>query len=115
MDWEEIQQNTATTWWGFFAAQNGGDAHTQGLEVEYDVIFGENWHASLGYAYTKGELDETFLSPDEVFVAGQKGWKLPGLSEHTFNFMVENTHSFGNGWAWNNRLTVTTRTTWRTP
>jgi outer membrane receptor protein involved in Fe transport len=106
VDWENIQQNTATTNWGFFAAINGGDAHTQGIEAEWDTYFGKGWHARLGYAYTKGELDETFLAPDGLFVAGQKGWGLPGLAEHTFNAMLENTFTLGNGWDWNNRLTA---------
>jgi outer membrane receptor protein involved in Fe transport len=104
VDWKDIQQNTATTIWGFFAAINGGDAHTQGVEVEYDKFFGNGWHTKVGYAYTKGELDDTFLSPDEAFVAGVKGWGLPGLAEHTVNFMLEHTLNFDNGWDWNNRL-----------
>lgn len=106
IDWKNIQQNTATTNWGFFAAINGGDAHTQGIEAEYDFFFGDGWHARLGYAWTQGELDETFLSPDGVFVAGVAGWELPGLAEHTINAMVENTMTFGNGWDWNNRLGI---------
>lgn len=104
VDWENIQQNTATTNWGFFAAINGGDAHTQGVEFEYDRHFGNGWHTRLGYSYTSGELDDSFLSPDRAFVAGQAGWGLPGLAEHTINAMLEHTLSFDNGWNWNNRL-----------
>lgn len=106
VDWENIQLNTATTNWGFFAAQNGGDAHTQGVEVEWDFFFGDAWHANLGYAYTDGELDDTFLSPDGAFVAGVEGSTLPGLAEHTFNAMLEHTFTFSNGWDWNNRVTA---------
>lgn len=105
VDWKDIQINTATTNWGFFAAQNGGDAHTQGLEVEWDRYFGDGWHASLGYAYTEGELDESFLSADGALVVGVAGTELPGLAEHTFNAMIENTFVLSNGWEWNNRLT----------
>lgn len=104
IDWQDIQLNTATTNWGFFAAQNGGDAHTQGIEVEWDVYFGENWHANLGYAFTQGELDETFLSPDGAFVAGTAGSDLPGVAENMINAMIENTLTLNNGWDWNNRL-----------
>ncbi len=106
VDWMDIQLNTATTNWGFYAAQNGGDAHTQGLEFEYDRVFGGGWHASIGYSFNQGELDETFLSADDAYVAGEKGAELPGLSEHTLNVMVENTFTLGNGWDWNNRLSA---------
>lgn len=106
VDWMDIQLNTATTNWGFYAAQNGGDAHTQGVEVEYDRVFGGGWHASIGYSFNQGELDETFLSADDAYVAGEKGAELPGLSEHTLNVMVENTITLGNGWDWNNRLSA---------
>lgn len=105
VDWENIQLNTATTNWGFFAAQNGGDAHTQGLELEYTTLFAETWRFSAGYSFNQGELDDSFLSPDGAFVAGVAGWELPGLAEHTLNAMIENTYTFANGWDWNNRLT----------
>ncbi|KAA9133228.1 TonB-dependent receptor [Marinihelvus fidelis] len=104
VDWMDIQLNTATTNWGFYAAQNGGDAHTQGVEFEYDRVFGGGWHASVGYSFNQGELDETFMSADDAYVAGVKGAELPGLSEHTINVMLENTMTLGNGWDWNNRI-----------
>jgi outer membrane receptor protein involved in Fe transport len=104
VDWSDIQLNTSTTNWGFFAAQNGGKAHTQGLEVEYDKFFGKGWHTSIGYSYTNGKLDETFLSADGAYVAGHKGQKLPGLSEHTFNIMLENVYETSGGWEWVNRI-----------
>lgn len=106
VDWKNIQLNTATTNWGFFAAQNGGDAHTQGLEAEYEVYFGRGWHANLGYAYTVGKLDETFMSADGAYVAGVKNARLPGLAKNTFNLMLENTSTFANGWRWNNRVSA---------
>ncbi len=105
VDWRDIQLNTSTTNWGFYAAQNGGDAHTQGVEFEWDTFFGDSWHANLGYSYNQGELDDTFLSADGVYVAGVEGWELPGLAEHTLNAMIEHTATFDNGWEWNNRLT----------
>lgn len=106
VDWKDIQLNTATTNWGFYAAQNGGDAHTRGLEVEYDTFFAENWRLKLGYSYNKGELDEDFLAADGAYTAGRDGWELPGLAEHMLNAMVEHNTSFNNGWGWNNRLSA---------
>jgi outer membrane receptor protein involved in Fe transport len=106
VDWENIQLNTATTNWGFYAAVNGGDAHTQGVEFEYDTYFADDWHLGFGYAYTDGELDDSFLSPDGGFVAGVAGTPLPGVSEHTINVLLENTYHFGSDWDWVNSVTA---------
>jgi outer membrane receptor protein involved in Fe transport len=106
VDWQNIQLNTATTYWGFYAAQNGSDAHTQGIEFEYDKFFGDNWHVNAGYAYTKGELDEVMWSADDIYVVAPEGQKLPGLSQHTINAMVENIANLDNGWQWINRLSA---------
>ena len=105
VDWRDIQLDTATTYWGFYAAQNGSDAHTQGLEFEYNKHFGNNWNASIGYAYTKGKLDEDFWSADGLYLVAPKGRKLPGLSKHTVNVMLENVYDMSNGWDWMNRIT----------
>ena len=106
VDWEDIQLNTATTYWGFYAAQNGSDAHTQGVEIEYDKYFGDNWHFNAGYAYTKGELDADMWSADDIYIVAPEGQKLPGLSEHTINAMIENIQDMSNGWQWINRLSA---------
>jgi outer membrane receptor protein involved in Fe transport len=106
VDWEDIQLNTATTYWGFYAAQNGSDAHTQGIEIEYDKFFGQNWHMNLGYSYTKGELDADMWSADEIYVVAPKGQKLPGLAEHTLNAMVEHIWELDGGKQWVNRISA---------
>jgi outer membrane receptor protein involved in Fe transport len=106
VNWKDIQLNTATTYWGFYAAQNGSKAHTQGIEIEYDKYFGNNWHFNAGYAYTKGELDEDMWSADDIYVVAPDGQKLPGLSEHTINAMIENIQDMHNGWQWVNRLSA---------
>lgn len=105
VDWEDIQLNTSTTNWAFYAAQNGSSATTQGLELEYDVAFGEGWRLNLGYAYTDGELDEVMWSADNVYVVAPEGAKLPGLAEHTANMMLEYAFEFGDGIQWVNRVT----------
>jgi outer membrane receptor protein involved in Fe transport len=106
VDWEDIQLNTATTYWGFYAAQNGSDAHTQGIEIEYDKFFGQNWHMNLGYSYTKGKLDADMWSADEIYVVAPKGQKLPGLAEHTLNAMVEHIWELDGGKQWVNRISA---------
>jgi len=106
VDWDKIQLNTATTNWGFYAAQNGSSATTKGVEIEYDKSFGEGWRLNLGYAYTKGELDKVMWSADDVYIVAPAGQKLPGLAEHTFNAMLENAFELNNGWQWVNRLSA---------
>jgi tetratricopeptide (TPR) repeat protein len=105
VDWEDILLNTATTNWAFYAAQNGSSATTQGVELEYDVSFGDGWRLNLGYAYTDGELDEVMWSADNVYVVAQEGAKLPGLAENTANMMLEYAFEFGGGIQWINRVT----------
>jgi outer membrane receptor protein involved in Fe transport len=104
VDWEDIQLNTATTNWAFYAAQNGSSATTRGIELEYDLAFGEGWRVNLGYAYTEGEMDEVMWSADDVYIVAQAGAKLPGLAEHTVNAMLEYAVEIGNGIQWVNRL-----------
>lgn len=104
VDWDKIQLNTATTNWGFYAAQNGGSASTKGIEVEYDKSFGKGWRMNLGYAYTKGKLKDDMWSADDVYIIAPDGSKLPGLAEHTVNIMLENAYDMSNGWQWVNRI-----------
>ena len=99
VDWDDIQLNSATTNWAFYAAQNGGKASTKGIEVEYDKSFGKGWRVNLGYAYTKGKLKEDMWSPDDVYIVAPDGSKLPGLAEHTVNVMLENVQEMSNGCA----------------
>ncbi len=107
VDWKDIQLNTATTNWAFFAAQNGGKAHTTGIEAEYDLFFGEGWHVNAGYAYIDGELDDALYSPtdpDEMFPIAPDGTPLPGLAKNTLNVTLDNTFTLANGWDWTNRV-----------
>ncbi|MEE4218997.1 MAG: TonB-dependent receptor [Xanthomonadales bacterium] len=104
VDWQDIQLNTTTTNWAFYAAQNGSSATTQGIELEYNKSFGKGWRLALGYAYTTGELDSVMWSADDVYIVAPKGNTLPGLAEHTANVMLENAFGMSNGWLWINRI-----------
>jgi outer membrane receptor protein involved in Fe transport len=106
VDWKDIQLNTATTNWAFYAAQNGSSATTKGIEIEYDRTFGDGWRFNLGYAYTKGELDSVMWSADDAYIVAPKGSRLPGLAEHSVNAMLENAFDMSNGWQWINRLSA---------
>ncbi len=109
VDWKDIQLNTATTNWAFFAVQNGGTAHTTGIEAEYDWYFAEDWHLNAGYAYIDGKLDENLYSPTDpgqLNPIALDGATLPGLAKSTFNLAVDNTYQLSSGWDWNNRVSV---------
>ncbi len=106
VDWQDIQLNTGTTNWAFYAAQNGSSATTKGVEVEFDKSFGNGWRMNLGYTYTKGDLDKDMWSADNVYIVAIAGTKLPGLAEHSINAMLENAFELGNGWMWVNRLSA---------
>lgn len=107
VDWKDIQLNTATTNWAFFAAQNGGKAHTTGFEAEYDLFFAETWHVSAGYALVVGKLDDALYSPtdpDELNPIAPAGTPLPGLAKNTVNVTLDNTYTLSSNWDWINRV-----------
>ena len=45
-------------------------------------------------------------SADDIYIVAPDGQKLPGLSDHTINAMVENIQDMNNGWQWINRLSA---------
>ena len=107
VDWDNVQINTATTNWGFFAAQNGGSASTSGLEVELNGNLSRNWHYSLGYAYVDAELDDDVYAPSDparTTPVALAGATLPGTSEHTLNVAFDHNRELGNGMIWSNRI-----------
>jgi outer membrane receptor protein involved in Fe transport len=81
VDWQDVQINTATPNWGFFAAVNGGDASSKGLELEIDASLTDRFGINVGYAYVDAQLDEDALSPTGT-VLGSDGNQLPGTPEH---------------------------------
>ncbi len=109
VDWQNIQINTATSNWGFFAAQNGGGAETSGLEVEIDGYFGddEQWHYGVGYARVNAELtDDVFTpaDPNQLNAVALSGTQLPGTPEDTLNLSLTHSQTLSNGMFWSNRV-----------
>ncbi|MCA0892523.1 TonB-dependent receptor [Microbulbifer agarilyticus] len=100
MDWTDPQLNTATSNWGFFAAVNGDEARTQGLEVELNGDLSESISYNFGYAFVDAELTKDFYQPSgnwqgngilgEFMVAGS-GTTLPGTAEHTMSLSLDHT------------------------
>ena len=85
VDWKDPQINSATTFWGFFAVQNAEKASTRGVELELTGNIGDGFNYSLGYTYTKAQLEADAFAVDGAYVYGHKGDSLPGVPEHRFN------------------------------
>ncbi len=102
VDWKDIQVNTATTNWAFFAAVNGDSARTAGLELEMDGYLTDRLHYNLGYALVDAELTDDVLSPTGGVLA-LDGARLPGTAKHTLNLSADHTSSLY-GMRWVNRL-----------
>ncbi|GAB4526284.1 MAG: TonB-dependent receptor [Amphiplicatus sp.] len=81
MDWDDLQLNSATPVWAFFAIVNGQDARSKGLEFELDGHLSEGLHYAFGYAYTDAKLTEDFVNPVGAVVAPD-GTPLPASPKH---------------------------------
>lgn len=111
VDWQDIQINTATTNWGFFAAQNGGSAKTSGLEAEIHGAMGEEnqWKYDIGYAYVSAQLTEDVYAPSDhnrVAAVALDGTKLPGSPQSTLNLALSHGQDLTNNVYWFNRFSV---------
>lgn len=104
VDWDDVQVNTATTNWGFFAAINGDRATTKGVELELDGYVNENFEYRLGYAFVDAKLEDPIYAPDnDTTPRSLAGARLPGTPEHTLNAEGIFTMDVGNA-QWINRL-----------
>ena len=103
VDWKDVQINTSTPIWGFFAAVNGGKASTKGLEFELDGRVTDRLGINLGYTYVDAKLDEDALSPTG-FVLATAGNKLPGTPEHTVQAGLAYTVPVGSNRSWVSRV-----------
>ncbi|MBE9538928.1 MAG: TonB-dependent receptor [Proteobacteria bacterium] len=91
VDWEDPQLNTTTAWWGFFIADNGDTASTQGIELEVNGLITNNLRYRVGYAYVDAELDSDFVSTQTEAVAAPKGSTLPGTPDSVFSGSLDHT------------------------
>lgn len=103
VDWDNVQINTSTPIWGFFAAVNGGKASTQGLEFELDSRLTDRLGVNIGYTYVDAQLDENALSPTGAVLAA-KGNRLPGTPEHSVMAGLAYTVPVGNHASWISRV-----------
>lgn len=113
VDWNDIQVNSATPFWGYFVAINGDTARSQGLEAELHGKLGDNFDYSLGYAYTDAKLTAPVCAPNLVLSTcratpsqqlAEDGQRLPGAAEHTVNLSFAHTSRLSSGKRWINRV-----------
>jgi outer membrane receptor protein involved in Fe transport len=107
IDWKNIQLDTATPNWGFYAAQNGGRARSDGLELDASGHFSSAWGYSVGYAYVDAKLTQDVgRADDPTITIAHSGARLPGSAKHTVNASLDHTQSLGNLF-WTNRVSAT--------
>ena len=97
VDWKDPQVNSSTTNYGFFAVQNAEKASTRGVELELAGHAVTGFGYSLGYTYTKAQLERDALAVDGAYLYGYKGDPLPGVPEHRFNVAASYGIPVGNG------------------
>jgi outer membrane receptor protein involved in Fe transport len=97
IDWKDIQINTVTPNWGFFVAQNGGKARSQGLEAQIDGRLA-GVHYNVGYTYTDAKLTENAYPPTGgTRPVALKDARLPGTPEHAVTFAMDHSVTLPNG------------------
>ncbi|MEH6610250.1 MAG: TonB-dependent receptor [Halioglobus sp.] len=104
VDWQDPQLNTTTAWWGFFMAQNGESAATQGVELELEALLTENLNMTVGYSYTDAELTDDLIQPQSSEVIAEDGQRLPGTAENVVTLGFSHVAEFSSGMSLNTRL-----------
>lgn len=105
VDWDDVQVNTATPNWGFYAAQNGGKARTAGVELDISGALTDRINYSLGYAYTKAELRDDIARPDNpAAIIAVNGAQLPGTPQSTISASADYTLPLANASQWITRI-----------
>jgi outer membrane receptor protein involved in Fe transport len=105
IDWKDIQLDTATPVWGFFAAQNGGKASSKGLELELSGKLAEAWRYGLGYSLVNAQLDDDVgRADDPSIIIAKSGTRLPGTAKNTVSASLDHTLVLENGLSWVNRI-----------
>lgn len=104
--WHDIQLDTQTPIWGWFAAQNGGTAESRGLEMELSGKLGSALRYSINYTYTDAKLTQDLLAPGTGLLEAPSGTRLPSVPKNTLSGSLANVTTFENGLTWTNRLSA---------
>ncbi|HEY0938481.1 MAG TPA: TonB-dependent receptor [Steroidobacter sp.] len=105
VDWDDVQVNTSTPNWGFYAAQNGGKARSAGIEFDLSGSLTDRLSYTFGYAYTNAELRDDVARPDDPdVIIALAGARLPGTPENTLSASLEYAMPVGSAALWTTRL-----------
>lgn len=96
VNWWDVQLNSATTNWGFFAVLNGKDANTKGAEVQLSGNLFDHLKYGFGYTYTEAVLGADLYTPDRVFLINTKGAQLPGAPKNIIDASLDYDIPLGN-------------------
>ena len=104
--WHDIQLDTQTPIWGWFAAQNGGTADSHGLELELSGKAGRDWRYALNYTYTDARLTQALYTPGTNLLEAPSGTQLPSVPHNNLSGSLSHVSTFDNGWNWTNRISA---------
>jgi len=103
MDWDDPQLNIATPNWGFYAAVNGEEARSQGVELEFKGFLTSSLKYNFGYAFVDAELTKDLVVPSGTaddpssYVYAEAGEQLPSMAEHTLSAGLNHSMDVGSG------------------
>jgi iron complex outermembrane receptor protein len=96
IEWKNIQVDTSTPIWGFFAAQNGGRARSRGLELELSGRFAADYSWNVAYSFLDARLTEDIgRADDRSIIMATAGERLPGSARNTLSAAIERQTMLG--------------------
>lgn len=95
VDWDDPQLNTVTQVYGFYIADNGDSAKTQGIEAELEGYFSESFHYRIGYTYINAELDADFNSTQSGGLVAPSGSALPSSPGDVLSLNLDKSFNMG--------------------
>ncbi|MEP6548543.1 MAG: TonB-dependent receptor [Gammaproteobacteria bacterium] len=110
IDWVNFQLDTAAYYGGYSLAANGAKAHSKGIELSFDGKLGSHFTYSLGYAYTRAQVAQSFSILDRLddgtdnlaaIVSAKGGDPLPNSPENSATLALNYSHAapaFMDGW-----------------
>jgi outer membrane receptor protein involved in Fe transport len=95
VDWDDPQLNTVTQIYGFYIADNGDSATTEGIEVEFEGYLSESFHYRVGYTYINAELDADFNSTQSGGLVAASGSALPSSPSDVLSLNMDKSFQMG--------------------
>ena len=95
VDWDDPQLNTVTQVYGFYIADNGDSATTEGIELELEGYLSESFHYRIGYTYINAELGADFNSTQSGGLIAPSGSKLPASPSDVLSLNLDKSFQMG--------------------